>query len=383
MADGKRWVQAPASERSTHRRGPHLWEIQAVVDVFVVAVLGLALWFVYELLGVFLPILVALGLAYLFHPLITRAQTEWNVPRPVTIILILILTAAAVAAFFAWLGPLLIDQVQTLARKAPQYLQALSGRYGIEAGAVSDQVLSWMARIQEDPIGVLQQVFTGTGHALGFLGAVIGTTSYIVVTLLLLPIYFFFFAWRFDRVVESVRRLIPASHRAETSRIMAKIDQAVSGFFWGRVVIGLITAVLYAAGWALTAVPYWFLLGAITGLLTIVPYVSAIGWPLAILLKYLDAVVNASAESGDWLAILVLPSLPYLVVQFIESWWLTPWIEGQTTDLSSVTVIIVVFIGGAVAGFLGLLLAIPLAAALKIVFMELVLPRWEAWAASR
>jgi predicted PurR-regulated permease PerM len=345
--------------------------------------LGLTLWFVYELRGVFLPILVALGLAYLFHPLITRAQRQWKWPRPLTITLILILFAAAVAAFLAWLGPLLMDQVQTLARKAPQYLQAVSGRYGIEAGAVSDQVLAWMARVQEDPIGVLQQVFTGTGHALGILGAVIGTTSYIAVTALLLPIYFFFFAWRFDRVVDNVTRVIPASRRPETFRIMGKIDQAVAGFFWGRVVIGLITAVLYAAGWAWTSVPYWFLLGGITGLLTIVPYVSAIGWPLAILLKYLDSVVNAGAESGDWLAILVLPSLPYLVVQFIESWWLTPWIEGHTTDLSSVTVIIVVFIGGAVAGFLGLLLAIPLAASLKILFTELVLPRWEAWAARR
>lgn len=383
MADGRRLTHTAPPERSGGKRGPHLWDIQALLDLLVLLAVGLALWFLYELRGVFLPVFVAVGLAYLFHPTITWAETRWHLPRPATITILLIVFAASATAFLAWLGPLLMEQSRTLGQKAPQYLQALSARYGIEVTGVSDQILSWTARLQDDPISVLQQIFTGTGHALGVLGVVIGTTTYIAVTALLLPIYFFFFAWKFDRLVEFVTRLIPASHRRETFRILDKIDQAISGFFWGRVVIGLICAVLYAAGWAFTDVPYWFLLGAITGVLTIVPYASAIGWPLAILLKYLDAVVNSGAQSMDWLSILVLPSLPYLVVQFIESWWLTPWIEGQTTDLSSVTVLIVVFIGGAVGGFAGLLLAIPLAAALKILFMELVLPRWEAWAAHR
>ncbi len=120
-----------------------------------------------------------------------------------------------------------------------------------------------------------------------------------------------------------------------------------------------------------------------TGLLSIIPYISVIGWPLAILLKYLDAVGDPGGQTVGWFSIVALPSLPYLTVQFFESWWLTPWIQGQTSNLSAVTVIVVVLVGGAVAGFLGLLLAIPIASSIKILFEELVLPRWEAWAARR
>jgi predicted PurR-regulated permease PerM len=116
-------------------------------------------------------------------------------------------------------------------------------------------------------------------------------------------------------------------------------------------------------------------------LLTVIPYVSVIGWPLAVLLKYLDTV--GGGQDAEWFAILVLPSLPYLVVQFIESWWLTPWIQGRTNDLSAVTVIVVVLVGGAIAGLLGMLVAIPVASITKILFQEFVLPEWEAWAQSK
>ena len=112
----------------------------------------------------------------------------------------------------------------------------------------------------------------------------------------------------------------------------------------------------------------------ITGILTIIPYASLIGWPLAIALKYLD-VLSSNAGGFDLMTIVIWPSLAYLLVQFIESWLLTPWVQSQSMDMNAVTVLIVVFIGGALGGFYGLLLAIPIAACLKILAQELVLPR--------
>ena len=75
------------------------------------------------------------------------------------------------------------------------------------------------------------------------------------------------------------------------------------------------------------------------------------------------------------MTIVIWPSLAYLLVQFIESWLLTPWVQSQSMDMNAVTVLIVVFIGGALGGFYGLLLAIPIAACLKILAQELLLPR--------
>lgn len=159
------------------------------------------------------------------------------------------------------------------------------------------------------------------------------------------------------------------------------MDQAVSGFFRGRLTIALGSAVLYSLGWALTGIRYWFLLGLVTGILTIIPYASLIGWPLAVLLKYLDVLATDNG-AFDLMTIVVWPSLAYLLVQFIESWLLTPWVQSQSMDMSAVTVLIVVFIGGALGGFYGLLLAIPIAACLKILAEELVLPRLASQAAA-
>ncbi|HJT19475.1 MAG TPA: AI-2E family transporter [Nitrospira sp.] len=381
--NGRKVAQFNKSTRPHGVKGPHLWEIQAVLDLLFLLLIAIALGVLYELRGIFIPVFLAFGLAYLFNPLITSAQSRWAVPRPVSIAMLLLLFTLATTAFVAWLGPLLAQQAQTLAKKAPQYLETLGGRYGIELTALSDQLLSWTSRFQSDPLAVFQPIFAGTGQALGFIGAVIGTTTYVAMTAMLFPIYFFVFAWRFDRLAVVLERLIPASRRERAGDILAKMDASVFGFIRGRLLIALITGVLYAAGWAWTDVPYWFLLGAATGLLSIIPYISVIGWPLAILLKYLDTVGDPSGQTVGWFSIVALPSLPYLTVQFFESWWLTPWIQGQTSNLSAVTVIIVVLVGGAVAGFLGLLLAIPVASSIKILFEELVLPRWEAWAAKR
>ncbi len=82
------------------------------------------------------------------------------------------------------------------------------------------------------------------------------------------------------------------------------------------------------------------------------------------------------------MTVVIWPSLAYLVVQFIESWLLTPWIQSQSMDMNAVTVLIVVFIGGALGGFYGLLLAIPVAACLKILVQELLLPRLARRAAA-
>ncbi|MGH7233414.1 MAG: AI-2E family transporter [Nitrospiraceae bacterium] len=371
-------LELPAPPKSAADR--HVWQIVGIQDLFWFGTILFLLWFGYYLRGVFTPVLIALMLAYLVDPLVATAETRWRVPRPVTATVVLILLTLTAIGLGAWLGPLLIEQTQTLARKAPKYMQGLGGQYGIHVGSLSEQLSGFIARFQEDPMAVLQPLLTGTGTAFGVIGSVIGTTTQVVLFTILIPVYFFFFAWNFDRMTAIASRFIPASRKEHWLEIFRRMDRAVSGFFRGRLLIALLTGIMYAVGWLVSDVPYWFLLGLATGILTIIPYASAIGWPLAVALKYLDAVTSSGASDVGWLSIAVWPSVAYLVVQFIESWVLTPWIQSQSTDMSAVTVLIIVFIGGAVGGMYGLLLAIPFAACLKILFQELLLPRLEWWA---
>ena len=117
-------------------------------------------------------------------------------------------------------------------------------------------------------------------------------------------------------------------------------------------------------------------------MLSIIPYAASVAWIIALLLKYLDVTTGQNAAGFDWMVVIIWPTLVYGVVQLIEGWILTPWVQSDSTNLSPVSVLIVVFIGGAIGGLYGLILAVPAAACLKIFAVRILLPRLEQWASN-
>ncbi|MGI6455947.1 MAG: AI-2E family transporter [bacterium] len=400
--------QSPWKRRDFDR---HLWEIRAVRDVFWIAFIVGIIWLGYYLRGIFTPVLISLFLAYLFNPLINWMQTTWKIPRPVVISLILFVSFLLLTIFWVWFGPILADQVISLAKKVPYYIKAIAevlpvmlkefaAEHDINITSVSSQVDAVAQRVQRDPMSVIQTLLETTSRALGIttqafgvLGDVISTTTYVVITIILIPVYFFFFAWHFDPMIRSLKKYIPASNREKFVNTVYRMDLAVSSFFRSRLIISIIMGFMFAIGWYFTNIQYWFLLGMITGLLSIIPYISIIAMPFAILLKYLQEVTPSDPglvdltqiegqvkQTFDWMAVFVWPTVVYCVVQFIEGWFLTPWIQSRSTDLSAVTILVTLFVGGAVGGLYGLLLAIPIMACIKIFFIEFILPELERWA---
>ena len=208
----------------------HLWEIVPVFDFLVVGAVLFLLWFGYVLRGVFTPVLIGLGLAYLFNPVITKSQMRWRVPRVVSTSVLVIVILIVVAGLIAWFGPLTVEQVQTLAKKTPQYVQSLSSRYGIQLGDLSTSLEAFTSKLQNDPMSILRSLLAGTGSVFGVIGLVIGATTDFALAMVLIPIYFFFFAWQFDRI-DQIIRFFPASKRERILHILRRMDQAVSGFF--------------------------------------------------------------------------------------------------------------------------------------------------------
>ncbi|MBX3301812.1 MAG: AI-2E family transporter [Nitrospira sp.] len=350
----------------------HLWEIVAVRDLFWILGILLFGWIGYVLQSILTPILLGLGFAYLFNPLITHMHRRWGVPRLLTISLLIVLLVLLLGATLVWIGPIFSNQLMALIDKIPHYVTTLATHYKVDLGSLFPQMADVTVTIKKDPMSILGPLFTGTGQAFGLLGTVIGSTLNVTLVLVLVPIFFILFALDFESLTSRMMMFIPLASRPRVTNMLERMDHAVSGFFRGRLLVGLITAAMYSFGWALADVPYWSLLGIATGVLTIIPYASAVGWPLAVMLKYLDVLASPDSGSG-WLAIVVWPSVTYLAVQFVESWILTPWIQSQSLDLSATTVMIVVLIGGAVGGFFGLLLAIPITVCMKILLEEYVL----------
>ena len=195
----------------------------------------------------------------------------------------------------------------------------------------------------------------------------------------LIPFYFWFFSVSFPSAIAKLRALIPEKHRDGTVKLIVEMDHAVSGFVRGRIVISLIMAIMFAIGWKVCGVPYAITLGLVIGLFSVVPYLSAVGLPIAIGLLIVDQLVLPEEARMSWMWIVVGPSLVYAIVQLLEGYVLIPVIAGRATDLGPVSIFVAVLAGAALAGVYGMLLSIPVAACLKIYGREVIMPRVKAW----
>ncbi len=151
--------------------------------------------------------------------------------------------------------------------------------------------------------------------------------------------------------------------QSEYISLMHVLNVCFAGFFRGRIIIALITAFLFSYAFKITGVSYWLLFGVLAASFNIVPYLSLFVWLLALIVNMGDALIKN--ESLDIVRLFVWPSVAFGVVQFVEGWLLTPWVQGKDEDLSAATVLVAISVGGMAGGFVGLVVSIPLAAALK------------------
>ncbi len=205
------------------------------------------------------------------------------------------------------------------------------------------------------------------------LGFTIGIVGYAIVATLLVSFCFFTFSCNFQHVIDSIALYVPSAYQAETFRIAKKMDLTIAAIIRGRLIQSMALMVMLSFGWALAGVPYWLLLGVVAGALNILPYAASVGLPAAVLAVWVNRV--SGGLPFDVMSIFFWPSLVYLVAQFIDGWVIETWVQGKATNLSPLGVLLSVLIGASIAGVAGMLLAIPAAACLKIVFEEFVQPR--------
>jgi len=333
--------------------------VQRQIGFWIAAlVVGVLLLFV--LRGILLPFVAGFALAYLLDPLADRMQ-KLGIGRLGASLLILILFVLIFIIALMILVPFAAQQVGAFVERLPGYVSRLQElgaeqlgplirRLGIEdalpaappsVGNLISQGIAWMTTF-------LQGLWSG-GQAL------IGIFSLLVVT----PVVAFYMLVDWDRMVRTVDSWMPMSHRDTIRDISRDIDRAIAGFVRGQTLVCLVLGVLYAAALSAVGLNFGLLIGLLSGLISFIPYVGSVtGFVLA-------TVIAVAQFWPEWIWIVAVIAI-FLIGQFIEGNILVPKLVGESIGLHPLWLMFALLAFGYLFGFLGLLLAVPLAAAVGV-----------------
>jgi len=313
----------------------------------------LVLVFLYAVRGILTPFVAGIALAYLLDPVVDRLEPRLG--RSMASALVLILFFLAFILVLLAMAPILTDQLGHLmatlpaefARVEQRVLALLQQAGGVERArevlsGSSGKVVEWVTT-------QISGLIAGGFAFFGVLGLI-----------LISPVVAFYLVRDYDRIVAEVDRYIPPRYEPIVRRLMREADQALAGFIRGQVLVCLGLAFIYAVLWSLIGLNYSLLLGLIAGLLAFIPYVGqATGAVLALLTGF--------GQFGPDPVMLGLTAGVYGVAQMAESAVLVPKLMGDQVGLHAVWVLFAVLAGGSLMGFVGVLIAVPVAAVVAVV----------------
>jgi predicted PurR-regulated permease PerM len=330
---------------------------QAIYWGIAAAVFLVLLWYLGEVL---LPFIVGGAIAYILDPVVDRLQ-RLGLPRAAATAVITLGAVLGLILAFAFVIPLLIDQLTALVRAAPQYFAALR-----------DFVITRFPTL-DDPDGAVRRSIEGMGELIGERGAalanqVVASLLGIVNALLfvvVVPVVAFYMLLDWDRMIERIDDLLPREHAPIIRRLAVQIDGTLASFVRGQLTVCLILGTFYASALMLVGLQFGLVVGAIAGLITFIPYVGAIvGGALAIGLALFQF-------WGDWAWIAAVAGI-FVAGQFLEGNVLTPKLVGGSIGLHPVWLLFALAAFGSIYGFVGMLVAVPVAAALGVITRFLV-----------
>lgn len=328
--------------------------------LLILALLGGLVWL---LAPVLTPFAIAALLAWLGDPLVDRLERH-RISRGAAVTLVFAAMTLALVLVVVSLVPLTERQIGKLLDKLPQIVAW--------ANAV---VLPWVeanlgvALERVEPGSVIEVLKAHWQEAGGIASTLLGhvTSSGLAIvgflgTLALLPVITFYFMRDWDRMIEQVRELLPRHVEPTVSRLAREADQVLAAFLRGQLAVMVLLGVIYSVGLWLVGLDLAFLIGMLAGLVSFVPYLGVIVGGGA-------ALVAAAVQFQDFVHPLLVLGV-FTVGQLIESFILTPTIVGDRVGLHPVAVIFAILAGGALFGFLGVLLALPVAAVGMVLLRE-------------
>ena len=321
------------------------WSLAAAVFLFVLWWLG----------DVILPFVLGGALAYMLDPIADRLE-RWGFSRAMATVAIMLTALLIIVLMFLLVIPLLVQQASALIDTAPQMFQELQGWLTLKFPQIMDQdstirqqLLALGQTIQSKGGDLLNSVFNS---ALSLLN--------VIVLVVIVPVVTFYLLLDWDRMIARIDDMLPRDHAAEVRKLAVEIDRTLASFIRGQGTVCLILGIYYALGLMAVGLNFGLVLGFIAGMVSFIPYIGAlIGGGLALGLALFQF-------WGEWVWIGAVGVI-FLVGQMAEGNILTPKLVGESVGLHPVWLLFALSVFGAIFGFVGLLVAVPMAAMIGVV----------------
>ena len=316
------------------------------------SILLIFLWLLGDIL---LPFVLGAAIAYLLDPIVDRLE-QLGAGRVLGTILILMAAFFVLFFIFLLLIPLAIDQFRLLAAAAPDLVTSVQALVLNQIASISPEsealnsTVSNLSTMAQEKLGII------FGSVMASAISLIDVIMLMVIT----PVVAVYLLVDWDRILEKINELLPLDHASVVRSLASEIDSTLSAFVRGMIAVCLVLGIYYATALSLIGLEFGLIIGFIAGLVSFIPYVGALlGGVLAIGLALIQF-------WGDFELVALVVGV-FIVGQIFEGNILTPKLVGNSVGLHPVSLILALSLFGAFFGFIGLLLAVPLAASAGVI----------------
>lgn len=325
-------------------------------------VIGIALYLLSKVTSVFLPIILAVVLAFVLNPLVNffcRPFGKYRLPRPVAVLLSFIFTIGIFTALGTFILIPLVSEFNKFLANLPALVQKMENLSVVIGQSTS------IAYLPQNIQSLVDQILSiAASFFMDLAGKVVnGIFSFAtqIIELVVVPVLVYYFLTDWLVLKEGVVSIFPNNVQSKAAVIIQEMGRVISSYIRGQVVISLIIGAIVAVGMYFLGVDYPLVLGLIATLTETIPIVGPIiGSMPAIFLAYLVSPILA-----------VKTAVFYIVIHQLENHIIVPNIMGHTIALHPVVIIISLLIGGQLLGIVGMILAVPVAALLRVLFKYL------------
>ena len=329
--------------------------------LWLIIIFGFSLWITFSARAALTPIIFSFIFAYATQPIVDFLHNR-KIPRGFGILIVLFVFAILLLLLFVALIPQVKLQIESFLNNIPQYIKILEIwilKFLVKL-KISSQ--SELQKLLSDNLNLFATIPLKTLQAsINFL---LSTTKGIfsiamgIVYIGLIPVIVFYIGRDMKGISPLCLQYVHPDYRKEVEKRFFRLDELFSAFIKGQLIVGIILSVLYILGFYFMDVPLWLLLGILTGLASMFPYVEwIIAFPIVVLLTAL--------QHQDWTYFFGI-LLIFAILSSLTGMFLIPKILGERIGLHPIVILTSILVGGELLGFMGILLAVPIAATMKV-----------------